>query len=170
MNKCSWCDGPITSGHCVNPGCVAFVPVVPFLPDSGQRRAFSTGSVRDVATGKGRWDLLPYYGLKRWADRLEAGATKYGERNWEKGQPISVLMDSAIRHLFRYLAGWADEDHLGAALWNVGAAAEMEGRVEAGDLPPELLDLPRHRGQDSAQGGTDGKHSAQVGTDGEPEE
>lgn len=27
--------------------------------DSGERREFSTGSKRDIATGKGRYDLLP---------------------------------------------------------------------------------------------------------------
>lgn len=29
------------------------------LPDSGERRQFSTGAVRDIAQGKGRCDLLP---------------------------------------------------------------------------------------------------------------
>ena len=29
------------------------------LKDSGNRREFSTGAVRDVADGKGRCDLLP---------------------------------------------------------------------------------------------------------------
>ena len=29
------------------------------IKDSGQRRTFETGSVRDVSEGKGRCDLLP---------------------------------------------------------------------------------------------------------------
>lgn len=30
------------------------------IQDSGDRRAFSTGAVRDMAEGKGRFDLVPW--------------------------------------------------------------------------------------------------------------
>lgn len=36
------------------------------LPDSGERRQFPTGSVRDIAQGKGRCDLLPLDVLGAW--------------------------------------------------------------------------------------------------------
>jgi hypothetical protein len=41
-----------------------------------------------------------------------------------------------------------DEEHLDAALWNVGALAELECRCIRGDLPMELLDLPIHQDED----------------------
>lgn len=107
--------------------------------DSGTRREFDSGAVRDVAEGKGRCDLLPldiianyisfmdeldsvliaisrfiYTGesnyLKMALDNFkhrcgwdvftmllevskhyEDGCQKYGERNWEKGIPPSLL-------------------------------------------------------------------------------
>ena len=36
------------------------------LPDSGERREFPTGAVRDIAQGKGRCDLLPLDVLALW--------------------------------------------------------------------------------------------------------
>ena len=36
------------------------------LPDSGERREFPTGAVRDIAQGKGRCDLLPLGVLGMW--------------------------------------------------------------------------------------------------------
>ena len=36
------------------------------LPDSGERREFPTGAVRDIAQGKGRCDLLPFGVLGAW--------------------------------------------------------------------------------------------------------
>jgi hypothetical protein len=106
------------------------------LPDSGDRRHFDTGSVRDVAEGKGRCDLLPPLGLLRLARHFEAGAKKYGDRNWERGQPQHVFLDSGLRHAFRYLSGADDEDHLAAAVWNLLCALDQEER-----LPGQLIDV-----------------------------
>lgn len=73
---------------------------------------------------------------------MEAGAIKYEARNWEKGQPQSRFMDSAIRHLFNHLEGLRDEDHLAAARWNIGAMMHQEEMMRRGLLPAELDDLP----------------------------
>ena len=51
-------------------------------------------------------------------------------------------MDSAIRHLQRYMMGERDEDHLAAARWNIGAIMHMEEMVRRGHLPKELMDIP----------------------------
>lgn len=56
----------------------------------------------------------------------EAGALKYGEHNVDKGIPTHSLLDSAIRHAAKYLAGYVDEPHLVAAAWNLLWAIEME--------------------------------------------
>ena len=113
------------------------------VKDSGKRREFSTGSVRDRATGKGRFDLLPPHALRRIAIHYENGARKYDDRNWEKGQPLSVYLDSAIRHLVGVLEGMVDEDHLAAAAWNVMGLMETQYRISKGVLPQILDDLPQ---------------------------
>jgi hypothetical protein len=112
------------------------------LKDSGKRRGFSTGSVRDVRDGKGRYDLLPPHALFLVARQFEEGAKKYGNRNWEKGQPLSVYLDSAIRHGFNHLQGKRDERHDVAAAWNWLAFIDTRARIDAGLLPSELDDLP----------------------------
>jgi hypothetical protein len=96
------------------------------ISDNGEKREFETGAVRDTHEGKGRCDLLPAAAILRLSKHYEAGAKKYADRNWEKGQPISVLLDSGLRHLFKYLDGYVDEDHLAAAVWNILGAMQME--------------------------------------------
>lgn len=108
------------------------------VKDSGERQEFATGSKRDTNKGKGRFDLLPSYAIKRLAQHYENGADKYGDRNWELGQPLGRYLDSAIRHAFAFLGGSREEDHLAAVAWNVLAYIETEHRIELGILPAEL--------------------------------
>lgn len=108
------------------------------IKDSGKREEFTTGSRRDSRAGKGRFDLLPPHGLARLARHFEAGALKYGDNNWRKGQPASRFMDSAIRHAFKHLAGETDEDHLIAAAWNLLCLADQEERIKLGQLKEAL--------------------------------
>lgn len=107
--------------------------------DSGTREEFPTGSVRDTREGKGRYDLFPVRAMRRFAGLLERGASKYGDRNWEKGQPHSRYYDSATRHLFQAMEGRTDEDHLAAVVFNVMAIMEMQerGRTELDDMPKD---------------------------------
>lgn len=111
------------------------------VKDSGERSEYSTGAVRDARGGKGRFDLIPPYALYRLARHFENGAVKYGDRNWEKGIPLHMYLDSAFRHLVKYMAGFRDEDHLTAAVWNLMCLIETEKRVESGTLPKELNDI-----------------------------
>lgn len=133
------------------------------IKDSGDRREYETGAVRDMAEGKGRCDLLPLdvadmmmgspgvlrlisefqrtdneefltralrEALERsgWdaptmllevAKHMEEGAKKYGERNWEKGLPVSCYIDSAVRHYLKWCRGDDDEPHDRAFFWNM---------------------------------------------------
>lgn len=114
--------------------------------DSGVKQEFSTGAHRDTQSGKGRFDLIPASALKRLAGVYERGADKYGARNWEKGMPIGRYLDSALRHIYQYIEGRRDEDHLGQALWNIAGAIHTETMVERGVLPAELDDMPDHLG------------------------
>ena len=106
------------------------------INDSGNRRAFSSGAVRDMQAGKGRMDLLPWAAIMEVSKHCENGALKYGEHNVDKGIPTSSLCDSGARHLAKYLEGWDDEPHLLAAAWNLLWAIQMELKH------PECVDTP----------------------------
>lgn len=141
-------------------------PTQPQILDSGNRREFETGAVRDMQNGKGRCDLLPLDVIAIWvnsdvvltpiadfgktglteylydalicfteanypnrataildlAKHFEAGAKKYGERNWQKGIPVRCYIDSAVRHYLKYLRGDTDEPHDRAFVWNIVCA------------------------------------------------
>ena len=106
------------------------------IKDSGNRREFSTGAVRDIQVGKGRMDLLPWAAIMEVSKHCEAGALKYGEHNVDKGIPTHSLLDSAMRHAAKYLEGYDDEPHLTAAAWNLLWAIQMELTHE------EVVDTP----------------------------
>ena len=112
------------------------------IKDSGTRRNFESGAVRDAEEGKGRFDLITPIALTRLARHYENGAVKYDARNWEKGIPLSTFMDSTLRHLNKYREGIRDEDHMAAALWNVAGFIHTEEMIKRGLLPEELNDLP----------------------------
>jgi hypothetical protein len=107
------------------------------LKDSGDRREFATGAVRDMASDKERPDLISPFALRRVGRWLGLGAKKYGERNWEKGIPASVCFASLMRHALKYAMGWRDEDHLAAIVFNAQAIIHFEetGRTELDDMP-----------------------------------
>lgn len=155
------------------------------IVDSGFRREYETGAVRDTAEGKGRCDLMPLYqvgdllagisdilycletfqrtgctnhlkyaiaktidelykgdaatAMLEVAKQFEEGASKYSERNWEKGIPYHCYLDSAIRHLIKWYRGDIDEPHDRAALWNLMCLWWTF------DTLPEMNDLPYGR-------------------------
>jgi hypothetical protein len=114
------------------------------VKDSGEeRQEFGTGSVRDTREGKGRFDLIPTYPMRRLARHFENGAKKYGERNWEKGQPLSRYLDSAERHLMAVKDGDWDEDHEAAVIWNMMAFLATKDWIDRGVLGKQLDDLIR---------------------------
>ena len=111
------------------------------VKDSGKHQEFQTGSRRDAREGKGRFDLIPTYPLRRLARHYENGAVKYSPRNWEKGQPLSRYLDSCMRHLVGVLEGLTDEDHSAAVSWNIFSYIATCQWIEEGKLPAELDDL-----------------------------
>lgn len=113
------------------------------IKDGGERTTFNTGAQRDMHSGKGRMDLLPWAAIIEVSKHCEAGAIKYGVHNVDKGIPTSSLMDSAMRHAAKYLDGQEDEDHLLAAAWNILWAIEMRCKK------PECVDTPW---RDNAEG------------------
>lgn len=114
------------------------------LKDSGERRGFVTGSVRDMATGKGMPQLMSPWVDIYLSKHFEKGGSKYGWRNWEKGQPLSELYGSMMRHANKRRIGYYDENHTIAMLWNAYCFAHTEICVDLGLLPKELDDLPTY--------------------------
>ena len=158
------------------------------IKDSGTRREFAgpNGPVRDVAEGKGRFDLMPlgvvsgfirsdfvddidmylesknidlmYDALEAICDEFyegnqavmmlevakhfEAGCKKYGPNNWRKepGIPVSSYIDSMLRHYFKVWAGWEDEPHKEACVWNVMCCIWQIEHEERGKQPSVLFD------------------------------
>jgi len=112
------------------------------IKDSGKRSEFTTGAVRDIQSGKGRFDLLPWETILALAKHYEKGCQKYGDRNWEKGIPTNRYFDSASRHMVKFFLGMEDENHLIAAIWNLVCLYETKLRMQKNRLPIELETLP----------------------------
>ena len=68
-----------------------------------------------------------------WTGRPIIELVKAGKSEEE---PLHSLLDSAARHLAKYIAGQADEDHLRAACWNLLWALEQR------TTHPDLNDMP----------------------------
>lgn len=94
-----------------------------------------------------RYDLIPTMPLKKLAEQYGRGATKYEDRNWEKGYNWSLSYAAAQRHLNTFWGGrdW-DEDwpdnmewphHLDAAIFHLMALREFI------DTHPEFDDRPK---------------------------
>lgn len=108
------------------------------LDDSGIRITYGEdAAMREPSTGKGRYGLVSPFAIRRLAKHYENGALKYAERNWEKGIPFSRCIDSAKRHLDKYIMGMTDEDHLAAAAWNIFAIMHYQelGQNTLDDMP-----------------------------------
>jgi len=91
-------------------------------------------------------DAISVFSVNRYGDlctamlevskHYEDGATKYEERNWEKGIPLHCYIDSGVRHYLKYKRDDKDEPHDRAFLWN------LLGAIWTQDNRPELIDLP----------------------------
>jgi hypothetical protein len=103
--------------------------------DSGQRKNFESGMVRDTDDNKVRWDSVadgPM--LRRWAELMTRGKTKYpdsedGTANWLKATGKEELIrfrQSAFRHFMQWYNGELDEDHAAAVLFNINGAEHVK--------------------------------------------
>jgi len=101
------------------------------IKDSGKRKEFDSGMVRDTQEGKLEGDRCaegPM--LKRWAEHMTKGAAKYPDRapglaNWTlaSGEPEYVrFRKSAWRHFMQWWEGEMDEDHAAAVFFNINGA------------------------------------------------
>ena len=114
------------------------------VKDSGDRRTFATGSVRDRGDLKPRPDMISPFALMRVGEHMRKGAAKYGDGNWELGQPFSEVTASMHRHLLQWEQGDQDEDHLAAIVFGAQALMHYREMIDRGVLPAELDDMPKY--------------------------
>lgn len=105
-------------------------------------REFSTGSVRDDASGKPAIAQIPTEALSRLGMRFRLGEDRYGRFNFRLGQPILESLDSMLRHYADYCEGDESEDHIAAVAWNAMNALFVDEQIRRGKLPAELDDRP----------------------------
>lgn len=107
------------------------------IKDSGNRREFSTGAVRDMAEGKGRCDLLP----------LDVIADLFLESKCEKYERVYIILN----HLKSALEYWKGE----ALSWDSNrmdcvvdflydALKEFLKQSDFADIPTMVLELSVH--------------------------
>jgi len=71
--------------------------------DSWERQSFETGMVRDTQDNKPRIDLISPFFLERLWMLLARWASKYDERNREKGCDYQRLTSSMMRHTTQWM-------------------------------------------------------------------
>ncbi len=77
--------------------------VVDYQPMASSGQVGLEGKKAD--SGKDRWDLAPMDAIREVVKVLGFGASKYGDRNWEKGIKFSRLYAAALRHLTAWFEG-----------------------------------------------------------------
>ena len=103
------------------------------IKDSGIRKQFNSGMVRDVTGDKINF-LLVRDGLMftRWAEHLTKGAIKYEKRNWMKAsgqEEMDRFKESACRHFEQWLNGEGDEDHAAAVFFNINGFEYVKNKI-----------------------------------------
>lgn len=108
------------------------------VKDSGKRKEFKSGMVRDTASGKTQFHrVLEGPMFERWAKHMTKGAVKYpdnrdGSANWTRARGKAELLrfrESALRHFVQWWNGEGDEDHAAAVLFNINGAEFVKERL-----------------------------------------
>lgn len=104
--------------------------------DSGKREEYITGMRRDTQEGKPDFYLclpkdVPYEEqlLTRFAELMQRGKAKYGNRNWEcsrTDEELERFKSSAFRHFMQWINNETDEDHASAVLFNIMAVERLK--------------------------------------------
>ena len=114
------------------------------VKDSGERKTFSTGMMRDGAVKPRYNDVLHGPMLKRWGAHLWKAKTKYpnplpGVPNWTlagTAEELERAYESLFGHFLDYMEGKTDEDHAAAIFFNINLAEHV--KLKLAD-PPTML-------------------------------
>jgi hypothetical protein len=110
--------------------------------DTGDKKEFASGMVRNAATGKIEYDRVfegPLF--ERWAAHLTKGAAIYPDRedgsaNWTLANGPAELIrfrKSAVRHFIQAMRGDDDEDHFAAVCFNLNGMLYVRSRMESSE-------------------------------------
>lgn len=117
------------------------------IKDSGVRKSFGSGMVRDVTDEKIDYSLaLDGPMFKRYAIHLTKGAKKYAKRNWMLAageEEKERFKESALRHFIQWLDGDTDEDHAAAVFFNINGHEYVKERL-SNKKEPSLTDFLNH--------------------------
>lgn len=118
--------------------CPVFYPIYDYIHNGGPNKLWNAIElfITYQEQTKGLEPFSKVKALLAVSQHFEEGAHKYGERNWEKGIPVSRYIDSGVRHLLKVIDGWTDEPHENAFVWNMLCAVWTHHHF------PELNDLP----------------------------
>ena len=107
------------------------------IKDSGNRREFSTGAVRDMADGKGRCDLLP----------LDVISDLFVELKCEKYERVNIILNylnSALEIWKGELLSW-DSNRMDCVVdFLYDALKEFLKQSDFADIPTMVLELSVH--------------------------
>lgn len=113
------------------------------VKDSGARKQFASGMVRDVTSGKiDYWRAYVGPMLTRFCDHVTKGAVKYpdvkpGVPNWTLAageEELQRARDSAARHFAQWMRGDTDEDHAAAVWFNLDVAEYVKEKMARSGL------------------------------------
>ena len=111
------------------------------IKDSGERKEFESGMVRDIGEMKARFlRVLAGPMFRRWAEHLHKGQIKYpdvslGVANWTLAQGEEELQrfkESALDHMIDWVQGKEDEDHGAAVFFNINGAEYVKEVIRDG--------------------------------------
>lgn len=117
----------------------------------GKNRKFTTGAEKQHSEGKGTPVLFPGDAYIEVCKHFEAGAEHYEARNWEKGVPLSELINSLERHIADEKMGDTSERHDRAIAWNAITYLATKIRIQRGLLPKELDDMPKYKKKETSK-------------------
>ena len=102
------------------------------VKDSGERKKFASGMVRDSAEKTDFLLALDGPMFERWAEHLTKGARKYAPRNWmlaESQEELDHAMQSLGHHFIQYVRGEVDEDHASAIFFNINLVEHIKAKL-----------------------------------------
>jgi hypothetical protein len=108
------------------------------IKDSGERKQFKSGMVRDTAEDKIDFLNIRFGPMfRRWAEHLTKAKTKYpdislGVPNWTLATGEAELQrfrESFARHAESWLAGEIDEDHAAGMFFNINGAEYVKAKL-----------------------------------------
>ena len=124
------------------------------VKDSGERKQFESGMVRDAAEGKINFLLVrPGPMFRRWAAHLTKAEAKYpppepGVPNWTLAsgpEELDRFRQSAARHFESWLNDETDEDHAAGVIFNVNGAEYVKEKLATKTDPSATLAALKHR-------------------------